>query len=59
MDNALASMEKAEETLVKCEPLEVTSLFLKESLNSLGEIIGAVTTEDILNRIFSEFCIGK
>ena len=59
VDNALASMEKAEETLVKCEPLEVTALFLRESLNSLGEIIGAVTTEDILNRIFSEFCIGK
>jgi tRNA modification GTPase len=59
VDNALASLQEAAETLMKCEPLEVTALFLRESLNSLGEIIGAVTTDDILNKIFSEFCIGK
>jgi len=35
------------------------ALSLRESLDSLGEIIGVVTTEDILNRIFAEFCIGK
>jgi tRNA U34 5-carboxymethylaminomethyl modifying GTPase MnmE/TrmE len=27
--------------------------------NSLGEVTGAVTTDDILSKIFSEFCIGK
>jgi len=32
---------------------------LREALNSLGEIIGVVTTDDILNKIFAEFCIGK
>ncbi|HZD51718.1 MAG TPA: hypothetical protein VE175_01605, partial [Woeseiaceae bacterium] len=26
---------------------------------SLGEVTGRVTTEDLLGRIFSEFCIGK
>lgn len=41
------------------DPLEVIALNLRESLDYLGEVIGVVTTEDILDRIFSRFCIGK
>jgi tRNA modification GTPase len=59
IDMALKSLKEAESALKRNEPLEVVALFLRESLDSIGEIIGAVTTEDILNRIFSEFCIGK
>jgi len=40
-------------------PLEITAMELREALDRLGEIVGAVTTEEILERIFSEFCIGK
>jgi len=32
---------------------------LRAALDALGEIVGVVTTEDILNNIFSNFCIGK
>jgi len=59
IDRALKSLKDAEDALKRKEPLEVVALFLRESLDSLGEIIGAVTTEDILNKIFSQFCIGK
>lgn len=59
IDRALKSLKDAEDALKRNEPLEVVAFFLRESLDSLGEIIGAVTTEDILNKIFSEFCIGK
>jgi tRNA modification GTPase len=59
IDSAVESLKKAEESLNNNEPLEVTALFLRETLNHLGTIIGVVTTDDILNRIFSEFCIGK
>ena len=38
---------------------EFITVDLRSALDSLGEIIGAVTTEDILNTIFSKFCIGK
>jgi len=40
-------------------PLEIQALHLRGALDSLGEITGIVTTEDILDRVFSEFCIGK
>lgn len=59
IDNSLKSIKEAVEALKGGRPLEVAALFLRESLDSLGEIVGVVTTEDILNRIFSEFCIGK
>ncbi|MDI6800940.1 MAG: tRNA uridine-5-carboxymethylaminomethyl(34) synthesis GTPase MnmE [Thermodesulfovibrionales bacterium] len=59
IDMALDAIQAAENSLKRNEPLEVVALNLRESLDSLGEIVGAVTTEDILNRIFSVFCIGK
>lgn len=41
------------------ESPEFLALDLRVALDSLGEITGEVTTEDILGRIFSKFCIGK
>ena len=38
---------------------EFLAVDLRGALDSLGEITGAVTTDDILNEIFSKFCIGK
>ena len=52
LGNALKSMETN-------QPVEITAIDLREALDRIGEIVGAVTTDDILNRIFSDFCIGK
>jgi len=38
---------------------EFISVDLRNALNNLGEIIGEVTSDDILNNIFTKFCIGK
>lgn len=38
---------------------EFIAVDLRNAINSLGEIIGEVTSDDILNNIFSKFCIGK
>jgi tRNA modification GTPase len=41
------------------QPLEIIAIEYREALERLGEVVGIVTTDDILNRIFSDFCIGK
>ncbi|MCL4136863.1 UNVERIFIED_CONTAM: hypothetical protein GTU68_047163 [Idotea baltica] len=41
------------------QPLEVIASDLRISLSELNDIAGQTTTEDILGRIFSKFCIGK
>ena len=38
---------------------ELVSIDVRAAADALGEITGAITTEEILGRIFSEFCIGK
>ncbi|MEW6674519.1 MAG: tRNA uridine-5-carboxymethylaminomethyl(34) synthesis GTPase MnmE [Nitrospirota bacterium] len=59
IENAKASLDRAMYALIENQPLEILALELRDSLDRLGEIVGAVTTEDILNRIFNDFCIGK
>ncbi|WP_258135025.1 tRNA uridine-5-carboxymethylaminomethyl(34) synthesis GTPase MnmE [Mucilaginibacter phenanthrenivorans] len=61
----LEALQKTEEALIRVLSGmdEVTSDFLamdiKQALHYLGEITGAVTTDDLLENIFSKFCIGK
>ncbi|MBX0310678.1 MAG: tRNA uridine-5-carboxymethylaminomethyl(34) synthesis GTPase MnmE [Sulfurihydrogenibium sp.] len=38
---------------------EILMIYIQEALNYLDEIIGAISTEDVLDNIFSKFCIGK
>jgi tRNA modification GTPase len=40
-------------------PLDMVALDVKEALDALGEITGEVTTSDILDHMFSRFCVGK
>ena len=41
------------------ETLEVIAMELRIAVNAIGEIVGKTTTEDLLDTIFSRFCIGK
>jgi tRNA modification GTPase len=38
---------------------EIVALEIREALEHLGRVLGTVYTDDILDRIFSRFCIGK
>ncbi|HEX8022231.1 tRNA uridine-5-carboxymethylaminomethyl(34) synthesis GTPase MnmE [Mucilaginibacter sp.] len=62
----LEALQKTEEALVRVLggiDGSITSDFLsmdiKQGLHYLGEITGVVTTDDLLENIFSKFCIGK
>jgi len=38
---------------------ELLAIDVRAAAEALGEITGAITTDEILDRVFSEFCIGK
>jgi tRNA modification GTPase len=40
-------------------PEEIVAIEIQESINHIAELTGEITTEDVLGRIFSMFCIGK
>jgi len=43
----------------KAYPMELIAQQLRRSLDCLGEVVGKTSTEDLLDKIFSTFCIGK
>lgn len=59
LERASASLENAKKSIENKMTGEFIAVDLRNAESSLGEIIGKVTTDDILNNIFSKFCIGK
>jgi tRNA modification GTPase len=59
VDDALAALDDATKAVAARVPHEMLLLDLYRALRPLDEITGATTTDDILNLIFSTFCIGK
>ena len=41
------------------QTLEIVAMELRVAINAVGEIVGKTSTEDLLDSIFSQFCIGK
>ncbi|MDT8071188.1 MAG: tRNA uridine-5-carboxymethylaminomethyl(34) synthesis GTPase MnmE [Terriglobia bacterium] len=59
VQKALAGLDAASKAVSAKTPHEMILLDLYNTLRPLDEITGATTADDILNRIFSTFCIGK
>ena len=57
--SAQKSLLHAQQSTDSAMSQEFIALDLRDALNHLGEITGETTTEDLLDRIFSTFCIGK
>lgn len=56
---AIESITKAIESIKNKMPIDITAICIKEVLENLGEITGNNVSEDIINKIFSKFCLGK
>ena len=41
------------------QPIDIVSIYVKKCTKTLGEIIGADVTQDIISKIFEKFCLGK
>ena len=56
---AYESMEMVQDSLIKDMPEDFYSIDLMSAYASLGKIIGEEVGEDLVNEIFSKFCMGK
>jgi len=59
LEKAFLSIEAFIKAVVMETSPEFLSVELREALDAIGDITGITTPEDVLNRIFSNFCIGK
>jgi len=59
LKRALDSVETALTTLEVDSSFELVAMDLRIGVQAIGEIVGKTTTEDLLDTIFSTFCIGK
>jgi tRNA modification GTPase len=59
LQSAHQALESALMALDNVLPSDLISEDIRQVLHHLGEITGEVTSDDILQTIFSKFCIGK
>ena len=56
---SLEGIQRAINTVQSGMPIDVIAVEIKQSLEDLGSITGENVSEDIINEIFSKFCLGK
>jgi tRNA modification GTPase len=59
LERALAAAARAGSELARGERAEIAIIAVEEALSAIAEIAGDSTTEEVLDRVFSAFCIGK
>jgi len=59
VDASCSALEEALALTESDSPLDLIAPLLREAVNLLGEITGEVSTADILEEMFSKFCVGK
>ena len=59
IDEAINSINKTKDIINNNMPVDIIEIYLKQVLSDLGKITGDDITEDIINEIFSKFCLGK
>jgi tRNA modification GTPase len=59
IDKAIKSINGAINVVNEKQTEDILAIYMKQALEDLGEITGDNVSEDIINQIFSKFCLGK
>lgn len=59
MSKALSSLKEARKNAINGDFLDMVEIDLKEAYNALGEIIGKGNPDELIDELFSKFCLGK
>jgi tRNA modification GTPase len=59
IDKAIESIKEVKNTINNNMPIDIIEIYIKQILSDLGKITGDDISEDIINEIFSKFCLGK
>ena len=59
LKKAIGYLKDAQKEIAFGQPIDIVSIYVKKSTKTLGEIIGADVTQDIIAKIFEKFCLGK
>lgn len=59
LKKSLTNINDAINEINNNNPIDIVELSLKESWNNLGEVIGETYTDELLDELFSRFCLGK
>ena len=57
--NAKENINKAIKIIEDMMPVDITAIYFKQAIEEINKITGENVTEDIINEIFSKFCLGK
>ena len=59
IQKAINNVYKANDYIEFDTCVDISAIYIKQTLEDLGEITGRNITEDIINEIFKNFCLGK
>ena len=59
IEYAINNIDEAMNAVKNNLPIDIISISIKQTLEDLGKITGENVSEDIINEIFSKFCLGK
>lgn len=59
LEETAKELENVLESINSKVPIDIISISITEAANKLGELTGEIVSEEVLNTIFSKFCIGK
>ena len=57
--NARENINKTIEVVQMMMPVDITAIYFKQAIEEINKITGENVTDDIINEIFSKFCLGK